>query len=518
MPATPTARRSGWSASSAGREGDIFVVDLGGGSIRRLRYGAATTIAASSTRGASPLPVTFSATGSTAPPGETITGYDWDFDGDGTTDEHTSEPSAAHTYGSKGLYRARVSVEYSNGDRDASDELPIAVDPPKAVQITAPADPGVLRWSVGDQIALSGEASVGDSGSAVPDALLEWSVVVRHCGDDGDCHSHQADSQLSGFGPGNTGPSGSLSGPDHEYPSHVELRLTARDPDVAALSTSATMRLDPATVNVVADSEPGGRTLTVNSKTAAAPVAREVIRGSLTTVGAALFESDGSRSFQFESWSDGGDAVHAITPAGDETLTARYAVSSAGPPPAAPTPAVAPAPASPAATPAPPGEAGTARAPRPARSRQPPLGGADQDSLPRTAALHGSGHDHDRAAPRPQDATHRSSQAVASSSRANGGRPPAPVAGAASDGRSAALARRPLASHGPACGTIDAHHSYALHSAGSAARAPLRAPGGLRCAARARARPTRCGGSPRGGRRRSSSQRSKRSPSMSGGA
>lgn len=69
---------------------------------------------ASSYVGASPLAVTFNASGSVAGSG-TIVGYAWDFDGNGTTDSTASIPS--YTYYSSGL--VRLTVTNSNGGTSA---------------------------------------------------------------------------------------------------------------------------------------------------------------------------------------------------------------------------------------------------------------------------------------------------------------------------------------------------------------------------------------------------------------
>ena len=289
----PYAPDIGLVGLERGPEGDVYIADLAGERIRRLEYGPGAALAASVARGASPLPVTFDASASTVPAGESVIGYDWDFDGDGVVDEQTTTPTANHVYPDKGVQRARVTVHYADGDDDTSDEVPILVDPPQNVEVTTPGDPSAVRWSVGDAIPIAGSAEAGGSGAPLAPSQLEWSLVIRHCEEDGNCHSHQADSQLSGLGTGNTGTAGTLAGPDHAYPSHLELRLTARDPLDPQLATTTTVSLDPATVKVLVTSDPPGRTLSANLRSGAGPSLCEVIRGSLTTVAATISESAG---------------------------------------------------------------------------------------------------------------------------------------------------------------------------------------------------------------------------------
>ena len=55
--------------------------------------------------------------------------------------------------------------------------------------------------------------------------------------------------------------SGSFVAPDHEYPSYLELELTATDED--GLTHTVVRRLDPRTVNLTFDTVPSGLQLTV---------------------------------------------------------------------------------------------------------------------------------------------------------------------------------------------------------------------------------------------------------------
>src|SRR4029453_6472983 len=92
-----------------------------------------------------------------------------------------------------------------------------------------------LTWIVGDTISFSGHASDSQDG-AEPPARLSWSVILHHC--PSNCHTHlvQTFSGVAG---------GSFSAPDHEYPSYLELQLTATD--AQGLASSTPIQLDPPT-------------------------------------------------------------------------------------------------------------------------------------------------------------------------------------------------------------------------------------------------------------------------------
>ena len=178
-----------------------------------------------------------------------------------------------------------------------------------------------LTWKVGDPIAFTGHATDPEQGT-LPASALSWELVIQHC--PSTCHSHSIQTW-----PGVA--SGSFAAPDHDYPSYLELKLTATDSGGAIATT--TRRLDPKTVQLTFASTPTGLQLAVGSSTAATPFTRTVIVGSLTSMSAVTPQSLGGTTYAFASWSDGGAQSHNITaPATATTYTATYTVQS-GPPP-----------------------------------------------------------------------------------------------------------------------------------------------------------------------------------------
>ena len=138
--------------------------------------------------------------------------------------------------------------------------------------------------------------------------------MLQHC--PSNCHTHPLQSY-----PGVA--SGSFVAPDHEYPSHLELRLTATDSSGMTATTSR--RLDPTTVVLTFQTSPGGLQLVVNSTQATATFTRTVIVGSTNTITAVEPQRKGNKPYHFTSWSDGGAPTHNIAPpAAPTTYTARY--------------------------------------------------------------------------------------------------------------------------------------------------------------------------------------------------
>ena len=188
--------------------------------------------------------------------------------------------------------RARRRRELELHDRCAGNQPPTPViDTPTAG----------TTWKVGDTISFTGHATDPEQGT-LPASALSWRLLIQHC--PSNCHSHTIQTW-----PGVAG--GSFAAPDHEYPSYLDLELTATDAGGASQTT--TRRLDPQTVVLTFASSPvraaafgqrdragdavhadGHRRLVELAQRPLAAVDREAPRTS------------------FASWSDGGapDAQH----------------------------------------------------------------------------------------------------------------------------------------------------------------------------------------------------------------
>jgi PKD repeat protein/glucose/arabinose dehydrogenase len=173
-----------------------------------------------------------------------------------------------------------------------------------------------LTWQVGEVISFSGSATDPEDGS-LPSSALSWSLVLQHC--PSTCHTHALQSW-----PGVS--SGWFSAPDHDYPSYLELTLTATD-SRGGTGTSV-VRLDPKTVQLGFETSPSGLQLVVGTTAATAPFARTVILGSTNSINAPSPQTSGSGTFDFVSWSDGGARTHNIVANAATTYTATFVDNS----------------------------------------------------------------------------------------------------------------------------------------------------------------------------------------------
>jgi glucose/arabinose dehydrogenase len=319
-----------------GPGGDLYYADFDGGTIRRIQYFAANQpptarIAAAPTSGPAPLAVSFDGSGSSDPDAGDTLAYAWDLNGDGAYGDATT-PTATHTYAQPGTYTAGLRVTDRQGASSTATVQISANNTPPAATIAAPT--AGTTWRVGDTVSFSGSATDAQDGP-LPASALSWELILHHC--PSTCHTHPVQTFAGVAG-------GAFAAPDHEYPSHLELRLTATDS--RGLTDTKSVRLDPQTVTLTFQTGPAGLQLTVGSSNAAAPFTRTVITGSTNSVSAPSPQTLGGQTYQFVSWSDGGAQTHSVVAGAAATYTATFTTVSPPPaqPPAAPSNLTAKAP------------------------------------------------------------------------------------------------------------------------------------------------------------------------------
>ena len=315
----PDLRRRGRQPGRPGDGpgGDLFYVDFDGGTIRRIqlhrqpaahrgRHGHAHHRLAPRSRSAS------TARGSSDPDGDTLT-YAWDLDGDGAFDDSTTAQATLHLH-HRGTYTVKLRVTDSQGAvRHRLGDDHRRQHPPDGDDHHAGRR---HHLEVGDVITFSGSATDAQDGT-LPASALTWELILHHC--PSNCHAHPLQTFTGVAG-------GSFTAPDHEYPSYLELRLTATDS--GGLTDTRPVRLDPRTVVLTFQTNPGGLSWRSAGR-GDAPFTRTVIVGSTQLHQRDSPADQGRQDLQLPSWSDGGAQTHnIIAPATATTYTApipRYA-------------------------------------------------------------------------------------------------------------------------------------------------------------------------------------------------
>lgn len=153
---------------------------------------------------------------------------------------------------------------------------------------------------------------------ALPPSQLKWDIVLFHCQHDNptDCHEHPVQTFEGVAG-------GSFKAPDHEYPSHMEIRLTATD--VGGAVDTEVVRIDPKTTTITINSNPQGLKAFLYGTEVTTPFTRDVVVNAQTSISAPSPQTLNSTTQTFASWSDGGAQTHNITiGASPQTITATY--------------------------------------------------------------------------------------------------------------------------------------------------------------------------------------------------
>jgi glucose/arabinose dehydrogenase len=301
----------------------LYYTLFSSGQVRRITYtGNANrppqaVATANPTFGAAPLNVTFDASGSSDPDGDSLT-YEWNFG-----DNQTGNGAAiTHTYAAPGAYNATLIVRDNKGA--ASEPLVLRIDigntPPQPI-IELPAEG--TRFSVGQGFTLQGSATDPEDG-ALPGTALTWEVIQHH-----DDHTHPF------LDPTNV-VTATITAPEPEdfaatTNSYLEIKLTVTDSN--GRSTTVSRNVMPEMVEVTVETVPAGLKLNVNGQDLNGAQKIASWNRYILTIDAPNQNNSAGQPMVFDYWKDNDAPARrtVITPGAPTTLTAVFREASQAP-------------------------------------------------------------------------------------------------------------------------------------------------------------------------------------------
>lgn len=308
---------------TAGPNGDIFAVNLYGGTITRLvatgySRPPVVSLVTDKTTGALPLTVNFDGSASVDPDGGQLT-YAWDLDGDGDFDDSTAaKPVFTYTLPADTTVRLKV-TDIAGLSATAS----VVIRPANTAPVPTIALPSTtLTYAVGDTINFAGSATDAEDGTLAA-SQLSWSLAIVHANDIDPTNTHEhAITSFNGVANGN------FVAPDHEAPSWLVLRLTATDS--RGLATTTSLRINPKTVTLSFTTTPAGLKITFNGTEYTGAFSKTVNVNSANSLSAAAAQALSGTNYNFASWSQGGAASQIFNaPAVATTYAATYTAAPA---------------------------------------------------------------------------------------------------------------------------------------------------------------------------------------------
>ncbi|MCA1671039.1 MAG: PQQ-dependent sugar dehydrogenase, partial [Actinobacteria bacterium] len=254
-----------------------------------------------------------SATFSVTASGQEPLGYQWQRDGvdisGATSSSYTLPLAALSDNGSQ--FRCIVSNALGS-TTSSSAMLNVTSNNPPVGAITTPVE--ATTYNAGDTITFSGTGTDPEDGD-LPAAAFTWSVAFHH-----NTHSHSFIPPSSG----DTG--GSFTIPDTgETAADVFYRVHLTVTDSSGLTHSSYRDVTPNTSTISVATSPSGLQVRLDDQPTPTPYSETSVVGMKRTLGVVSPQSVGGITYEFVSWSDGGEATHGITtPASGASYTAVY--------------------------------------------------------------------------------------------------------------------------------------------------------------------------------------------------
>jgi glucose/arabinose dehydrogenase len=293
-------------------DGALYYLARGGGDVFRVQFTANTAPSISS----QPTSMTVAA-GQTASFTVTASGtapltYQWQRNGAniaGATSPTYTLTTAAADNGA--MFRAVVSNAAGSATSNSA-TLTVLTNAAPSGTITAPANGTSYRG--GQTFTFAGTGTDPEDGNLPPSAFT-WRVDFHH-----DDHEHPFVAPTSGI------TTGTFTIADRgETSANVFYRVTLTVRDSAGLTQTSFVDVRPLTSVVRIESNVTNAQLTLDGMPITAPFTFTGVEGVIRTLGVVTPQTSAGTTYDFVSWSDGGQATHEIaTPTDDTTFTALF--------------------------------------------------------------------------------------------------------------------------------------------------------------------------------------------------
>jgi glucose/arabinose dehydrogenase len=245
------------------------------------------------------LSVTFDATSSRDPDGDTLT-YEWDF---GNGQKATGAKPPAQTFTENKVHTVTLTVKDPQGEQGTAT---IRVDAGNRRPDVPTVTPGLdtIKYSVGQPIELRGAANDPDQNQLT----FTWEVIIHH-----DDHTHPYVAPKNGASVQFTAPPPEdLVATENSY---LEVKLTASD---GRSQRTLSQNMMPKTVPVTFETEPAGLQLTLNGVGVKTKTTITSWEGYVLNVTAPP-QTAGGKWMMLDRWDDGSVGARAITTPGAAT-------------------------------------------------------------------------------------------------------------------------------------------------------------------------------------------------------
>ena len=292
--------------------GDLYYLTRdAGGSVYRIERSLGTAPSITIHPVNQTVSVNQTATFTVAASGDTPLNYQWQRNGVNISGAPNSPSytTPATTLADNGAqFRSIVSNAFGSATSNAA-TLTVVTNQLPTASIDTPA--AGTRYTFDQTISFSGSAS--DPDQTLPDSAFNWKVEFHH-----DTHFHpHVDSII--------GRTGSFQTNFAETSANVFYRLILTVTDSAGAQSTVVRDILPRTSTLRLQSNPGGMRLRLDGDLVTSSFTFTGVVGQPRTIEAVSPQVTGNRTYNFQSWSDGGARIHTIqVPASATTFTAKF--------------------------------------------------------------------------------------------------------------------------------------------------------------------------------------------------